>query len=37
MPQFRAGELSAVNPCRAVKEARRAWLRANSMAESAGR
>jgi hypothetical protein len=37
MLHFRAGELSAVNPCRAVNEARSFWLRADGMAAIAGR
>jgi hypothetical protein len=37
MLHLRAGEPSAVNSRRAAKEARRAWLRTNSMAAIAGR
>jgi hypothetical protein len=37
MLHLRAGELSAVNSCRAVNDARRAWLRVDGTAEIAGR
>jgi len=37
MLHLRAGELSAVNSCRAVNDTRDAGVRADSMAEIAGR